>query len=71
MLIGNYVTYQFTEYLFDVNQTGHETEVLNGLYQRFFSPLRASLFRRSKREKPSGIQGIYLAAIVKEVYTMR
>ena len=42
---------------FDVNQTGLGSEVLNGLYQRFFSLLRGSLIRRSKREKTSGIPG--------------
>ena len=41
---------------FHVNQTGHGSEVLNGLYQRFFSPLHNSLFDRSKREKTFGIQ---------------
>ena len=42
---------------FDDNQTEHGSEVFNGLYQKFFSPLRNSLFRRSKTEKTSGIQG--------------
>ena len=43
---------------FDVNQTGHGSEVLNRLHQTFYLylPLRDSLFRRSKREKTSGIQ---------------
>ena len=48
---------------FDVNQTEHGSEVLNGLYQRFFSPLRDLKFRRSEREKTSGIQGSGQGAI--------
>ena len=57
MLIGRLCHVSIYCVFFDVNQTGHGSEVLNGLYHKFFSPLRDSLFGRYKREKTSDIQG--------------
>ena len=51
----------------DANHTGHGSEVLNGLFQRFRSPLRDLLFRRFKREKTSGIQGRFSSSFGTEV----